>query len=279
MYLQPLSPPDHLVSCTHAVSAFLLSMISTTSLASRPPCLLHTRYVSLPSLHDLYNLSCLPTTLVSLVVTEIFDAGLIGEQTLSTIHHAWKHLLQNCDIDVKPRMLPSAATVFVCAVESESIRKQNRFLYPGLPYLDLTDIDMVCQTGMFTESEDEFEPYTSERLPLLRSGYVLLTSPAEFKCINFNNSESLDKCLAGGQEEICLKVDCNGRLDAIAVWFHLHLNDTLSLSSAPEASSCWEQAVFPVLPCHLIATGEYNQFLPLFPSVSLTLSSPLHFLC
>ena len=38
---------------------------------------------------------------VSLVVTEIFDAGLIGEQTLSTIHHAWKHLLRTSDTAVK----------------------------------------------------------------------------------------------------------------------------------------------------------------------------------
>ena len=38
---------------------------------------------------------------VSLVVTEIFDAGLIGEQTLSTLHHAWKHLLRTSNTAVK----------------------------------------------------------------------------------------------------------------------------------------------------------------------------------
>lgn len=192
---------------------------------------------------------------VSLVVTEIFDAGLIGEQTLSTIHHAWKHLLQNCETDVKPRLLPSGATVFVCAVESESIRKQNRFLYPGLPHLDLSDVDIVCQTGMSAETEEEFEPYTSERLSHLRSGYKFLTAPVEFQRINFNDPEALEESLTGGQQQLCLSVNCNGRLDAIAVWFHLHLDDSLSLNSGPDAGSCWEQAIFPVLPRHLTDTG------------------------
>ena len=62
--------------------------------------------------------------------------------------------------------------------------------------------------------------------------------------------------MCSGQQLIGLTVNCTGRLDAIAVWFDLHLDDVTTLSSAPDAGSCWEQAIFPVLPSHLTKTGE-----------------------
>ena len=34
---------------------------------------------------------------VDLVVTEIFDAALFGEHCLSTLSHAWSHLLNNTE--------------------------------------------------------------------------------------------------------------------------------------------------------------------------------------
>ena len=34
---------------------------------------------------------------VSLLVTETFDAGLLGEHVISTLDHAWHHLLMNTE--------------------------------------------------------------------------------------------------------------------------------------------------------------------------------------
>lgn len=65
---------------------------------------------------------------MTLAVTETFDAGLLGEHILETLDHAWSHLLANpAKSSVKPRVIPGAATVYICAIECEHIRKENRW--------------------------------------------------------------------------------------------------------------------------------------------------------
>lgn len=45
----------------------------------------------------------------------------------------------------------------------------------------------------------------------------------------------------------------DGQLDAIAVWFELHLDDEITISTAPNASEscCWDQAIFYTFPQNL----------------------------
>ena len=58
-----------------------------------------------------------------------------------------------------------------------------------------------------------------------------------------------------------LYVKSSGRLDAIAVWFDLHLDDTITISTAADTESCWEQAVYPVLSVIRNGTqGELSHF-------------------
>jgi len=37
-----------------------------------------------------------------------------------------------------------------------------------------------------------------------------------------------------------------GRLDAIALWFDLHLDDTVTIATGADSDSCWEQAIYPI---------------------------------
>jgi hypothetical protein len=55
--------------------------------------------------------------------------------------------------------------------------------------------------------------------------------------------------------ELCLACTQSGQVDAIAMWFDLHLDDVTTLSSAPgddserdgvHRTNCWDQAIFPV---------------------------------
>lgn len=52
-----------------------------------------------------------------------------------------------------------------------------------------------------------------------------------------------------------MPVTQEGELDAIAVWFHLHLDKESSLSTGPQEDTCWEQAIYPVhsTNCKLLA--------------------------
>ncbi len=54
---------------------------------------------------------------VSLVVTEIFDAGLFGEGVIATLQHAWKHLLlppKTSEIQVLKMFCQNISILFLC---------------------------------------------------------------------------------------------------------------------------------------------------------------------
>ena len=60
--------------------------------------------------------------------------------------------------------------------------------------------------------------------------------------------QDIEKYAAGLKKTVNLKIDNQGHVDALAMWFDLHLDADITLSSAPESDSCWEQAIHPVLP-------------------------------
>jgi len=44
-----------------------------------------------------------------------------------------------------------------------------------------------------------------------------------------------------------LDIYAEGTVDALAVWFDLDLCEGVKVSTAPSATCCWEQAIFPVM--------------------------------
>ncbi len=72
--------------------------------------------------------------------------------------------------------------------------------------------------------------------------------------------QMIDQYLNGMEQELVLPITCQGRIDALAMWFDLRLDSICSLSSGPEANSCWEQAIFPVLQAHLASKSEHILF-------------------
>lgn len=46
--------------------------------------------------------------------------------------------------------------------------------------------------------------------------------------------------------QLRLPVTHEGLLDALAVWFQLHLDQDNHLSTGPQEDTCWEQAIYPV---------------------------------
>ena len=80
---------------------------------------------------------------MSLVVTEIVDAGLLGEMIIPTLRHAWKELLLapptlSCDSHrtrTGGHVIPCGATVHVSAIECLEIRRQTRLVERDCYYL------------------------------------------------------------------------------------------------------------------------------------------------
>ncbi|KAL3880349.1 hypothetical protein ACJMK2_032593 [Sinanodonta woodiana] len=186
---------------------------------------------------------------VSLLVTEIFDAGLFGEHVISTLLHAIEELLDGqgeINAQVQGRIIPASATVYVLGIECDAVRLKNKFLYPGLRSLDLTGIQILCSTGSIPE-----DPYTTENLGRLNGGYRKLTDVVTLLQVNFGNLQELKRLDSGMDLVADFTVKHHGRLDCIALWFDLHLNDTVTISTSPDCENCWDQAIYPVLPCHM----------------------------
>ncbi|KAG5286285.1 hypothetical protein AALO_G00013150 [Alosa alosa] len=192
---------------------------------------------------------------VSLVVTETVDAGLFGEGIIETLIHAWNHLLlppQNSqDSPTSPsetgRVIPAGATVFGMAVQCQEIRRHHRLCVSAVGGLALDAVGEIhSPVSCSADADDSTEPYTTERLSRLPGGYTPLTSPFRALDIDFNDPQELEGLCSREVSRLSLTVTQEGVLDALAVWFQLHLDEENSLSTAPQEKTCWEQAIYPI---------------------------------
>uniref|UniRef100_A0A9J8C020 Protein arginine N-methyltransferase 9 n=2 Tax=Cyprinus carpio TaxID=7962 RepID=A0A9J8C020_CYPCA len=192
---------------------------------------------------------------VSLVVTETVDAGLFGEGIIETLIHAWKHLLLPPPSTHQPlsspsqtgRVIPAGATVFGVAVQCREIRRHHRLCASSVGGLDLSAVGQIYSpVSCLADTEDSTEPYTTERLSRLRGGYIQLTHPFTALDIDFNNLQELEGLCSREVMQLRLCVTQEGVLDALAVWFQLHLDQDNHLSTGPQEDTCWEQAIYPI---------------------------------
>ena len=204
---------------------------------------------------------------VSLVVTETLDCGLLGEGILATIKHAWANLLMPSAGDsyshlpnAKPvsKVIPGGAVVYAMAIMCDDIRNQSK----SKPRISGINMFPECSIGgevMEQNSQmpssknawDQVEPYNTECLSSLRGGFTPLSCPFKVTEYDFNNPSSLHE-----DRNLHLEIPAihDGRVDAIAAWFDLQLDEEIMLSTGPKDNSlCWEQAVFPV---HLNSAGK-----------------------
>lgn len=203
---------------------------------------------------------------VSLVVTETVDAGLFGEGIIESLIHAWKHLLLPPPNFREPfsspsqtgRVIPAGATVFGVAVQCHEIRRHHRLCVSSLGGLDLSVVGQIYSpVSCFADTEDSTEPYTTERLSRLRGGYIQLTQPFTALDIDFNNVQELEGLCSREVMLMRLCVTRDGILDALAVWFQLHLDQDNHLSTGPQEDTCWEQAIYPVqTPFNTVKCGD-----------------------
>ncbi|KAM8880519.1 protein arginine N-methyltransferase 9 [Spinachia spinachia] len=192
---------------------------------------------------------------VSLVVTETVDAGLFGEGIIESLIHAWHHLLlprqrgenELQDLSATGRVIPAGATVFGMALECAEIRRHHRLCVSEVGGLSIADAGQLCSpVSCSPEPDDSMEPYTTERLSRVPGGYRALTEPFTALNIDFNDVLELEGLSSRAVQQIRMPVTQEGELDALAVWFQLHLDEESSLSTGPQEDTCWEQAIYPV---------------------------------
>ncbi|XP_067948795.1 protein arginine N-methyltransferase 9-like isoform X2 [Watersipora subatra] len=184
---------------------------------------------------------------VDVIVTETVDAGLFGEHILSTLSHAWRNLLAPSQHSL---VIPGAAEVFCCLIEADDIALHHRYSRVNLTDASLQGIEIVDYTSQPVSSlpvAAMFDPYTTYDLRNLRGGYKKLSETKACMSVDFNSLECIEHLMAGHEELLEVKIVKAGRVDAIAMWFNLHVDEKVTISSDPEGEpSCWHPAIFPL---------------------------------
>lgn len=153
------------------------------------------------------------------LIMEIFDTVLVGEGVLPSLEDARKRLL-------KPgaRVLPQRARLYAAAIEIPGARRVN-------PIRQVAGFDL---SGF-----DVFRNPAGEMLELSREDHRLLTDP--FPVFDFDFRAPVP---AGGQKRIELTAKAAGSIQAVAIWYDLHLDDAISMSTAPGTKgNHWGQGV------------------------------------
>ncbi|KAF2905693.1 hypothetical protein ILUMI_00477 [Ignelater luminosus] len=165
----------------------------------------------------------------NVLITEIFDTALFGEHMLETLIHAWDNLLEPSS-----KIIPYGADIYITGINSDIILGKHKVINNNF-----TCLKNMCITQYATE------PYEAENLNEKNVKYI--TSVEKVLSIDFNNVQRLKEIylIDNSISPVTLRCLESGTIDAIAVWFDLHLDDVISITTNPKSNyvDCWEQAV------------------------------------
>lgn len=170
----------------------------------------------------------------SIVVTEMFDAGLFGEHILQTLAHAWEYFTIPTS-----RIIPNKAEFFVVAAKSEHLDRKYR-LHPIIKKcLDIPDLHVHVLTNE--------ESYDSDDVHLLKD-LKYISEPQSLLKIDFNDYRDIQEKLSRSEPytlEFTAKE--SGEIQFFIGWFNLYLTKHITLTTDPRSDSranAWQQAVF-----------------------------------
>jgi len=146
-----------------------------------------------------------------LVVSEVLDAGLLGEGVLATLRDALKRL-------AKPgaKVIPGFADVHVQALSLPQQRQVN-------PLRNIAGFDL--------SSFDRFRNRSGHStLRLDHVPHQALSAPATLQRVDFRNPPDWSTPL---EQRISLPVMADGNLQAFALWFTLWLDEQTAVSTGP----------------------------------------------
>lgn len=155
-----------------------------------------------------------------MLVTEIFDVGLLGEFVLPALAHARRNLLVSA-----ATMVPARARVWMMPIESSEIH-------------ELFHVDNRNSCGFDLEAFNEFAKRGYEQLAIRRYTHTALADPVAVFDFDFaqdipDRTVTLDVTPLRG-----------GLVHAWVFWFTLYLDEQTQFDTGPFGQdTCWAQAV------------------------------------
>lgn len=170
----------------------------------------------------------------TLLLTEMFDAGLFGEHVLQMLSHAWQAFLTP-----DARIIPNKAEFFVVGVQCDYLNKKYQLSSKAKELLNISYINV--QVLSFDET------YDCEDVHMIKN-IKYITDPVSVVKVDFNDPKNIEQVLEKVRPyKVELKANENGVIDNVVGWFNLYLSDTVTITTNPLAdnrANAWQQAVF-----------------------------------
>ena len=171
-----------------------------------------------------------------LLICEIFDVSLLGEDALHSIQHARRFLLSP-----EAKVLPAAARLWALPVESKMLR--DRFHVSESVGFEISAFNQLCELRPLQLEASHFE-------------YRGLSSPILAMEIDLDDPEG--PALSGAAMSLA-EASEDGRFDGILFWYELILDreQEIILSTAPDQPGThWRQCFFPTHREVRLSAGE-----------------------
>ena len=172
-----------------------------------------------------------------MLVTELLNAGFLGEGILQVIAHARANLL-------KPdaTILPKGGTVYAMLVESERLFEEDR-------------TSEACGFDMRLFNEFASAEYLTKRINAYP--HKMLSDSVEVFSFDFLDADQRPEA-----KEIAIPVTADGVCHAVLLWFRLNLTDTITLETKPRAEDThWRQAIYLEAAPRRLQSGDACQIL------------------
>jgi tetratricopeptide (TPR) repeat protein len=205
---------EHVVACemVGTVAEVAIAIVARNGLADRVT--VHNKRSS-----DLVVGVELPRR-ADILVSEIFDAGLLAENVLAALAHAREHLLTP-----DATIVPARATVWMMPIQSSAVR-------------DLYRVSNANGCGFDVEPFNRFANIGYDQLALRRYAYAALADPVAVLDFDF----TVD--VPNRERDFSVALTGDGSLDAWAFWFRLDFDGETFFDTGPYTeSTCWAQAV------------------------------------
>ncbi|KAF8066293.1 Art7 [Scenedesmus sp. PABB004] len=167
----------------------------------------------------------LPHAGADVVVFDVFDAGLVGHSVLAVLEAIKARLLSDGG-----QLVPASASLYAQGIEVATRLPPGAGDLLGGAGVDLSALEQFRWSG-------EAEPVLLAHLP-----HTALTRPAKVFDFDFASPPGSPYPT---EAEVQLEVTAAGRLNAVALWFDLHLAPGVSLTSAPPGFTTGGRAAEP----------------------------------
>jgi tetratricopeptide (TPR) repeat protein len=154
-----------------------------------------------------------------ILVSEIFDVGLLAEHAIPAIQHARSHLLTD-----NAQILPCAATVYGALLESADLYHEDR---------------VSTAAGFDVSLFNTFASrYTYLQYHLRHWPHRLLSAP--FAVFDFDFTQTI----APAQKSLAIPAIADGTCHGLVFWFRLWLDRDIYIDTSPLLpDTCWMQAI------------------------------------